>query len=158
MLAVGSIFVIMIAGVGIGYYQFVVLPGLDGEGCAPLSERLPAEEVVQVGIVEGSVDPTNGDFYVPQELTVVLGINHTIVWTNEDPGILHTVTARDKGTDFSEEALPDNYIDPGMGWAFTFCQPGDYYYKCTPHPHMRAVIHILPIPDESSATENEVLN
>ena len=147
--AVSIIFIAMTIG-GLSLYQFVLLPG-----SLVTTEVPPAKEIVFVSLVEGAVDPNNGEFFVPDELTVLLGFNHTVSWTNDDQGILHTVTAVSRGTDFGGEATRINWIESGSNWNFTFSKPGEYLYFCTPHPHMRAVIHVLPQEEEVSTEGGE---
>ena len=147
--AVSIVSVVMVMGV-LGYYQFVFLPASLTTEYIP-----PPQYTINVSVIEGSIDPNNGNFYVPDEVTVVLGINHTIAWINDDVDILHTITAENKGTDFGEAASAGNFIDPGSSWSFTFTKSGEYKYFCSPHPHMRAVIHVLPLPSELITEEKD---
>jgi plastocyanin len=46
----------------------------------------------------------------------------------------HTATALD-GESFDSAA-----VDPGASWTHIFSKPGEYTYRCTLHPSMRATI------------------
>jgi len=67
--------------------------------------------------------------YSVNELTVPVGT--TVTWTNDDPGMAHSVTAVDGS--FDSGLLAD-----GETFSYTFDTPGDFEYYCTPHPWMRA--------------------
>jgi plastocyanin len=62
----------------------------------------------------------------------------TIVWRNRDP-LAHTVTS-DSG------AFDSGELKPGASWSHTFTEPGTFSYHCTPHPLMRAIVVVRPIP------------
>ncbi len=71
---------------------------------------------------------TPGDYSV-NVLTIPVGT--TVTWTNEDPGMLHTVTADDGSFD-------SGFLEEGQTWSYTFDAAGTFDYHCTPHPWMRA--------------------
>jgi plastocyanin len=54
-------------------------------------------------------------------------------WTNDDPDMIHTVTAVDGSFDSA-------FLRTGETFSYTFNQPGEFEYFCTPHPWMRARI------------------
>jgi nitrite reductase (NO-forming) len=63
--------------------------------------------------------------YSPDVITVVIGINGTVTWANQDT-IPHTVTAKDGSFNSGE-------LDPGKSWSHTFTLPGTYHYYCIYH-------------------------
>ena len=71
-----------------------------------------------------------GFAYSPQEITVVIGINNTVVWTNMGD-TEHTVTSAtfDSGT-----------LSSGQTFQYTFTTPGTYEYTCSFHPEMEGVV------------------
>ena len=150
-LAVMTIAIIVLSASGIGYYQFMYIPATQIQVIIP-----PPKDISSVTIAFGALDPNNTDFFIPETITIVLGINHTIVWVNNDE-IIHTVSSSSGGTAFGKAALANNYIDPGASWNFTFSKPGEYDYYCTPHPYMRGLIIVLPYEDSATiaTTENE---
>ena len=86
-----------------------------------------------VTILKGAAADVNSPGYEPQTVTVVIGVNNTVVWSNSDT-IFHTVTATDgsynSGTIFS-----------GQDWSHTFVKPGVYsYYYCQYHPWMKGTV------------------
>jgi plastocyanin len=68
----------------------------------------------------------------PVFITVVIGVNNTVVWTNYDQ-TTHTVTD-DNGT------FNSGNLNGGQSWSFTFTSPGTYYYHCIYHSVMNAVV------------------
>jgi nitrite reductase (NO-forming) len=79
-----------------------------------------------------SEDPAD---YSINELTIKVG--STVTWTNNDPGMIHTVTSVDGLFD-------SGFLNEGDTWSYTFEEPGDFEYLCTPHPWMRARIIVEP--------------
>ena len=65
-------------------------------------------------------------------MAVRIGIN-PITWSNDDPGMIHTVTSADGLFD-------SGFLNEGDTWSYTFDEPGEFEYLCTPHPWMRAKI------------------
>ena len=71
-------------------------------------------------------------YYVPQTITVVLGMNNTVTWVNNDDAA-HTVTAT--GGSFNSGNL-----DAGQSWTHTFTIAGTYTYFCAYHPWMKGTV------------------
>lgn len=69
--------------------------------------------------------------YSVNVLTVPVGT--TVTWTNDDPGMMHTVTSADGIFD-------SGFLNEGDTWSYTFDEPGEYEYFCSPHPWMRAKV------------------
>ena len=108
-------------------------------GPTPSGHGTTAEVSIVAG--SGSPQPMNApdefaatevpaDFSV-NELMVPLGA--TVTWTNDDPGVVHTVTSTDGLFDSGLMMSGDTY-------SFTFSAPGVFEYYCLPHPWMQARI------------------
>jgi plastocyanin len=67
----------------------------------------------------------------PSNLTVVVGLNNTVTWLNEDEFSIHTVVmdTAPSGAQFSS-AL----VVPGGTYTLTLTVPGTYKYYCEWHP------------------------
>jgi len=101
-----------------------------------------AVEGEQVAIVAGSFEVQEMDAadefaenetpadYSVNVLTVKVGT--TVTWTNED-AMMHTVTAVDGSFD-------SGFFNEGETWSYTFEEPGEFEYFCSPHPWMRAKV------------------
>jgi hypothetical protein len=83
-------------------------------------------------MVDGSGDPTTTWKFDPADITVPAG--STVTWKNtgQQP---HTITADDG-------SFTSDYVSPGGTWQHTFATAGTYAYHCTPHPWMKAVVHV----------------
>jgi len=64
--------------------------------------------------------------FLPQIITVVIGVNNTVTWTNQDL-IAHNVISN-TGAFYSGD------LSTGQSYTFTFTQPGTYPYYCSYHP------------------------
>lgn len=88
---------------------------------------------VTVSMVPGSGSNTSiGKAYSPDPITVVVGVNSTVKWSNDD-NAPHTVTANDASFDSGNVAS-------GQSFTFTFTTPGTYHYHCVYHPWMVGTI------------------
>lgn len=102
-------------------------------------ENPPEKTTIEIAI--GSVEREQEDNFLPKEITVILGKNNAIIWTNLD-GIIHTVTA-EIGKEFIKSTGNSNFIDPEGEFEFIFLAAGEYTYYCAPHPWMRGTITVL---------------
>jgi nitrite reductase (NO-forming) len=84
-----------------------------------------------VSIQPGSAVNTTSTFYSPTTITVVIGVNNTITWVNNDDAT-HTVT--DTGV------FDSGLINAGQSWSYTFTQAGTFNYHCTIHPWMTGTV------------------
>ena len=116
---------------------FVLLYG----GQLPINPTSPNIVEVVVTIPSGAGDnPKLG--FEPAIMTIVIGINNTVVWKNEDSD-WHTAHSN----------IPEFYsgiIQPGASFTHTFERPGIYLYHCDPHPWMTGLITV-EAPSPSSA-------
>ena len=90
-------------------------------------------KVVYVSIIPDASSYATG--YDPDNITVVIGVNNTVVWTNND-NIPHTVTASDGSFDSGN-------MNPGATFTYTFTKPGSYQYICTIHPWMHGYVTVI---------------
>ena len=95
----------------------------------------PPINAVHVSIIPDAASYSTG--YDPDNITVVIGINNTVIWTNND-NEPHTVTATDGSFDSGN-------MNPGAEFVHTFTSPGSYTYICTYHPWMRGYVTVLQV-------------
>lgn len=74
----------------------------------------------------------SGFAYSPQSVTVVIGINNTVMWTNMDDED-HTVTS-------ANSTFDSGPLSPGQTFQYTFTTPGIYEYTCSFHPWMEGIV------------------
>jgi len=70
--------------------------------------------------------------FEPSKITIVIGVNNTVVWKNED-STWHT--AHSNIPEFNS-----GLIQPGTSFTHTFQRAGTYPYHCDPHPWMTGVV------------------
>jgi len=93
----------------------------------------PVTNAVHVSIIPGAASYATG--YEPDNITVVIGVNNTVIWTNND-NEPHTVTASDGSFDSGN-------MNPGATFTYTFTKPGSYTYICTYHPWMHGYVTVI---------------
>ncbi len=72
--------------------------------------------------------------YSPSQLTLVIGVNNTVIFVNQD-SVKHTVTALDGSFDSGD-------ILPGQSWTHTFGTAGTYSFHCIYHSFMTGSITV----------------
>ncbi|MDA4128289.1 MAG: cupredoxin domain-containing protein [Thaumarchaeota archaeon] len=124
--------------VNVGMFGFlIVLPNVAYSGTTThtvTTTNVPQSPMLsRITILKGAgTDPTSLG-YSPASITVVIGVNNTVVWTNKD-AIFHTVTATDGGFNSGTIFANQNY-------SHTFSKLGTYsYYFCEYHPWMRGTV------------------
>ena len=71
--------------------------------------------------------------FAPPTITVVLGVNSTVTWINDD-NVHQTVTS----TSFSQP-FNSGDLSPYQSFSFTFTKAGAYFYECTIHKTLPAM-------------------
>jgi len=99
-----------------------------------------AQSTVMVSETPGSGSPSGAPGYDPDVMDVVVGVNNTITWTNNDVGHNHTVTSME----IPPGAVPFNSGNMVKNATFTvtLTVPGVYRYGCSYHPWMTGVIDV----------------
>lgn len=117
----------------IGY--LVVLPNEAYSGTTTTSSTATATgSAIAISIVPGALNPPNKG-YSPDNVTVVIGVNNTVTWTNNDSSI-HTVTANDG-------SFESGYLNPGDSFTHVFGTPGIFEYHCQLHPWMIGYVRVV---------------
>ena len=89
---------------------------------------------------QGTVNVSIKNFsFNPGAVVVVIGVNNTVTWTNNDASI-HTVTS----TTVPQGAAPfdSGYLNTGNTFTYTFTTPGVYEYHCQLHPWMTGFVTV----------------
>lgn len=124
--------VILVAVVSIGYFQFYVAPNVFNSSSSLSTSSTTAScsvvKCVNITIPLGAGTPQGAPGYSPDVVTVVIGVNNTIVWLNNDTAI-HTVTA-------NNSIFNSGNMNPGDMFIYTFTTPGTYSYRCIYHSWM----------------------
>lgn len=96
-----------------------------------------AKEGVVV-IPMGAVTDQSSPGYLPAEVTVVIGVNNTVIWLNNDTAP-HTVTPSTAPASGNWSVGSGN-MNHGQSYQFTFTAPGKYDYVCAYHAWMRGTV------------------
>jgi len=134
--------------VGVGAFAMFVVSGL----LLALPAASAASTVV-VSIPNGAGGgPSAAPGFNPENITVVIGVNNTVMWTNNDTagtGTSHTVAPKSQPSGSTWSVSPN--ISPGKTYSFTFTVPGTYDYYCTYHAWMVGSIRVKgsnsPVPE-----------
>ncbi len=120
ILAVVVVIIIIAAAAG-AYYLVSTSSSTTTTTSSSSSSSTSTTAVVNVQIVPGaSIAPSVG--YSPDTITVVLGVNATVVWTNGDT-VYHTVTSN-TGDPVSFTSSQSPGIAPGGTYEYTFTVAG----------------------------------
>jgi plastocyanin len=94
--------------------------------------------VVDVAIPNGTgASSASGLNFSPNSVTVVIGVNSTVMWTNDDV-VTHTVTS--SSTPAAAQPFNDGSLGPGSTFIVKFTVPGTDHYHCSIHPWMDGTI------------------
>jgi len=158
--AVGVVVAILIVGAiaTLGYYQFEVAgkqTTTTTTSTAP-AVTCPSAQCVNVTIISGAGTPPPGYSggkttygFSPDVVTVVIGSNNTVFWTNDDTAP-HTVTSDTAGVFDSGTTGP--LTTEGGTFEFTFTTPGTYTYHCSFHAWMQGTVIVLAATSTGSPT------
>jgi plastocyanin len=102
-----------------------------------------AQSTVVVSIPNGtsSLGAAGAPGYKPSSVTVVIGVNNTVTWANNDTAH-HTVTPGNEpaGATWS---VGSGDMAPNAVYSFTFTVPGTYTYSCAYHNFMSGTVVVL---------------
>ncbi len=127
--------------------QIVVVAGTGGGGAQTSSVSSTASSAggsitsasappaLAVSIVKGAATNQSSLGYSPDSLTVVIGVNNSVYWANNDTAP-HTVTA----VAGAPQSFDSGIVKAGSGFAYTFTTPGTYQYVCKLHSWMKGTV------------------
>jgi plastocyanin len=93
-----------------------------------------------VSIPSGASNPSNPPGYAPDKITVVIGVNNTVTWTNDDTAP-HTVTSTSVPTGAS--SFDSGNLPAGQTFTYNFTMPGTYQYHCSYHSWMTGTVVVV---------------
>jgi plastocyanin len=102
------------------------------------SAPLPAGPMIS--ITSGAGLPNGAPGYSPDAITLVIGVNNTVTWINNDSSH-HTVTSIS-----GNGSISSGDMAPGAKYTFTFTTPGTYQYFCVYHSWMTGTITVIKGP------------
>lgn len=172
--AVGIIVAALIIGAvaTIGFYQFEVAPSQLSSTTTTTSApsvncQTTPKKCVNIAMVSGAGSPYSGYKqgsttlygYDPLTVTLVIGVNNTVVFTNEDAAFHSATAASNDPAPFDSRCLdgigapcPAGQGPGGSTYQFTFTVPGTYTYHCIYHTWMQGKIIVLAGSNSASST------
>jgi plastocyanin len=87
-----------------------------------------------ISIYNGAGNQANPPGYAPDNFTIVIGVNNTVTWTNNDTSA-HTVTSM--VVPAGAETFNSGIISKGGVYTLTLTVPGTYEYICSLHAWMK---------------------
>ena len=96
---------------------------------------------IKVSIPSGAGNPSGAPGYAPDKITVIIGVNNTVTWTNNDGTTDHTVTST--SVPIGASKFDSGNMGPGATFSYTFTTPGTYQYDCTYHSWMTGTVVVV---------------
>lgn len=131
--ALGALVIVLALIIPLGIAAEVAVPNLEApfvRGVATTTASTGGSITpVTVTIPSGVSAPQGGPKHLnfaPDNITVVIGVNNTITWTNQD-AVDHTATANSGEWDSGD-------IPAGQSFTVTITDPGVFAYHCSFHP------------------------
>ena len=125
------------------------------------SVTCPSPACVNVTIPNGASSPPSGYAsgqtttygYSPDTVTVVIGKNNTVLWTNNDAAP-HTVTSDAGDPSSLDSGTSGPLTKQGGTYQFTFTVPGTYRYHCSFHSWMQGTVIVLASSSTSTSSSS----
>jgi plastocyanin len=96
-----------------------------------------AQTTTIISIPKGSGVPAGAPGYSPDKATVVIGVNNTVEWTNNDT-VAHTATSAP-----GNGSVSSGNLAVGATYTYTFTTPGTYDIVCLYHSWMTGTVVVL---------------
>ncbi len=133
-----------LAGLIVGIAFVVILSFWVSDNNPGFSTEKPPH--VTVIIPKGSsMESSERNNFEPAVIKVVIDVNNTVRWVNEDVFSSRIVAADEKDPEFWSITSDDNarLLMQGDTFEFTFTIPGEFEYHSVPHPHKRGTVVVL---------------
>jgi plastocyanin len=130
----------LVAGVSVAVIAGIIINTTLPRNTFGLDVIHPPQSVT-VTIPSGASIPDGNVTFMPKDVTVVLGVNNTVVWINENINPERLIG--------EDENMPGGFgkikglIEPNGGtFAFTFTEEGTYNYQSHIHPWLRGTVTV----------------
>jgi plastocyanin len=133
--AVGAVAIVAVA---IAAFGVIYLNGSGSSACtsAASSQSSVAPLAIRISEYSGSSNSANPPGYKPDAVTVVIGVNNSVTWTNDDSAA-HTATSTSAP---NGSCFDSGNMGSGASYTYTFTVPGTYKYDCRYHSWMTGTI------------------
>lgn len=96
-----------------------------------------SERNVHIVVPWGSATMPNERNFIPSSITVSLGINNTVIWTNVDD-VPHSIVSND-------DLFQSPMLRPNQTWGYVFDKVGHYGYHGVPNPWLKGEVNVIPL-------------
>jgi plastocyanin len=133
---VAVIIIALFLGGGLFLEQRAIQSGAQGHAPVPGTTYV----VIPLGAGQNRTLPSQsstlrGQGYEPDVVTVVIGVNNTVKWVNEDSDVFLGLTVSVPHTITNPQgAFDSGLLATGDTFTHVFTTPGTYYYHCDYHP------------------------
>ncbi len=117
--------------ISVGVTTYLLTPSIIALGPRPGDSSLKNVKTVLVKVTGGPIYQ-GANYYVPDTITVIIGVNNSVMWTDVDASH-HTVTGPNR-------IFESGNINPGQTFTYLFAEPGIYQYGCDYHPWMKGTV------------------
>ncbi|AFU59650.1 blue (type 1) copper domain-containing protein [Candidatus Nitrososphaera gargensis Ga9.2] len=135
-----AIIAALVAGVSVAVFTGIIINTTLPRNTFALDVIHPPQSVT-VTIPAGASLADNNVNFTPKDITVVLGVNNTVVWVNENVNPERVIG--------QDEDMPGGFgkirtlIEPEGGtFAFTFTEEGTYNYLSAAHPWLQGTVTV----------------
>jgi plastocyanin len=135
LVVVGVVIVISIAVVLVHQLQFSAKSSLSSS-----TQTTSVNSHIVYVIMPNGVGNNPSLNYQPATITVVIGVNNTIEWIDQDPAAPHTVTFTSVPTGVDAKAISSGNLVQGDTFTVNLTVPGTYEYYCIYHSWMKGTI------------------
>jgi plastocyanin len=132
LLILGAAIVPSMVAVELAVPSFQPRIGGGGSPPPPATGGGGATAAVQV-VMPNGVGVRSSLNFLPSTITVVIGVNNTISWTNRDSAD-HTVTFTTVPSGVQRTSITNPDVGPGETFTITLTVAGTYQYHCSFHP------------------------
>jgi plastocyanin len=134
-LPIAIVVVVLIVGIG-GLLYLSTSRSASSTGTNISCSSQASSSAIQISITPGASSSSNAPGYSPDSVTLTIGKNNTVTWTNND-SVHHTVTTSSAPT---RASFNSGDMAKGATYTCTFTTPGTYNYYCTYHSWMTGTI------------------
>lgn len=118
---------------------YLTMPKYSPSSSCTTSASVPSVAPVRLSITKGAGSRSGAPGYAPDSITLVIGVNNTVTWTNDD-SVAHTVTSSSAPNCGS---FNSGNLNSGQTWTHAFTVPGTYQYYCKYHSWMTGTIVVV---------------
>jgi plastocyanin len=100
-------------------------------------------QTTNIDIEQGAANQSAHKGYLPKVISITLGVDNRVVWTNRDAEAESVVSDSGYVDTLTGKKSDSGLIPPGGTFEFTFTKEGEYSYHGESHPWMSGKIEVV---------------